>query len=136
MLKNFNRIEFEPGQIIIGQGEKGDHLAYIRDGRVEVVREVNGREEFVAELGQGDIIGEMSLITGEPRSASVRAIEKTSIFQINQRLFQYSLINEDLPILREIMIQLVKRLQRSEEKNGTYRSRIAALEEQLAQQGR
>ncbi len=136
MLKNFNRIEFEPGQIIIGQGEKGDHLAYIRDGRVEVVREVNGREEFVAELGQGDIIGEMSLITGEPRSASVRAIEKTSIFQINQRLFQYSLINEDLPILREIMIQLVKRLQRSEEKNGKYRSRIAALEEQLAQQGR
>ncbi len=136
MLKNFNRREFEPGQIIIGQGEEGDHLAYIKYGRVEVVREVNGRRELVAELGQGEIFGEMSLITGEPRSASVRAIEKTSIFQINQRLFQYSLINEDLPILREIMIQLVKRLQRSEAENGKYRSRIAALEEQLAQQGR
>jgi CRP/FNR family cyclic AMP-dependent transcriptional regulator len=57
--------------------EDGDSLYVIVDGRVRVVRERDGDEHRLAELGPGDFFGEMSLLDGRPRSATVVAEEDT-----------------------------------------------------------
>jgi len=66
------RVEFAAGESVIRQGQPGNSLYCILAGAVQVlVRSQDGAERSVARLGEGDVFGEMSLLTGEPRSASV-----------------------------------------------------------------
>ena len=130
--KTFETKLFEPGETIIAQGTEGGHLAYIMEGKVEVLKEIpDGEPEVVATLGTGDILGEMSLLTGQPRNASVRAAEKTWIIQVDERTFQMALINEELPIMKDMVTQIAKRLQQVEAKNMEYLARIQELEKKL-----
>jgi CRP-like cAMP-binding protein len=66
----FNRT-FQSGSVIFNQGEPGDSFYIIEDGEVEIIDEKNKRS--LAVLKQNDVMGEMSLITGELRSASAHA---------------------------------------------------------------
>lgn len=59
------------------EAEDGDSLYLIIDGRVRVIRERAGREEVLNHLGPGDFFGEMALLDGKPRSATVIAEEDT-----------------------------------------------------------
>ncbi len=130
--KTFETKLFEPGETIIAQGTEGGHLAYIMEGKVEVLKEIpDGEPEVVATLGTGDILGEMSLLTGQPRNASVRAAEKTWIIQVDERTFQMALINEELPIMKDMVTQIARRLQQVEAKNMEYLARIQELESKL-----
>ena len=66
---------FAPGQVICTEGEPSDHLYVVRDGRVRVLRHSgHGDQVTLTVLGPGDTLGELSLIDGRPRSASVEAL--------------------------------------------------------------
>src|SRR5262249_36996108 len=66
------------GEALVRQGEAGDSLFVIKAGRVRVdVRRANGQALTVATRGPTEFFGEMSLLTGEPRSASVIAETET-----------------------------------------------------------
>jgi len=67
------RLTFEPGQIIIRQGDSGDKFYLITRGEVEVVKELGNQESLLARLGSGQFFGEIELIYGRKRSATVRA---------------------------------------------------------------
>ena len=68
-----HRVVFPRGAVLMRQGEPGTSMFTIVSGKVTVsVREPDG-EHTVAELGPDDYVGEMSLLTGEPRSATVTA---------------------------------------------------------------
>src|SRR5205823_12764517 len=66
-------VSFEDGEAACRQGEPGDSLFVIARGRLGVYVDAGGRETQVATMGEGVCFGEMALLTGEPRSATVRA---------------------------------------------------------------
>ncbi len=67
------------------QGTVGTSLFIVADGEVEVVvRRAQGPDLKVATLGRGEVIGEMSLLTGEPRAATVRAVDGALVYEIGQ----------------------------------------------------
>ena len=67
---------FAAGERLIRRGDEGDCLMVIREGTVEVrVEDENGTIHKVDRLGVGGIVGEMALLTNEPRTADVWAIE-------------------------------------------------------------
>jgi CRP/FNR family transcriptional regulator, cyclic AMP receptor protein len=66
---------FAPGQVVFTEGEPSDHLYVVREGRVRVLmRSAHGEQVILSVLGPGDTLGELSIIDGEPRSASVEAL--------------------------------------------------------------
>ena len=71
------------GNIICNQGDAGDNFYVIRSGMVKVSSSVPGGELVRTYLSRGDYFGEISLLTGQPRSASCTALDTTDLVQIN-----------------------------------------------------
>ena len=69
-----SRAHYDQGQIIFRQGDLGRSFYIILDGRVQVFRQQGDREVEVATLGPGEFVGEMALLRGVRRTASVRAL--------------------------------------------------------------
>jgi len=75
---------FATGEVIMRQGDVSDALHVITRGRVRVERDQPGDTPLVlAELGAGDVIGEMGLLDGGPRSATVTALEDTETLELH-----------------------------------------------------
>jgi len=76
---------FSAGQIILSQGDVGDSLYIVQSGAVEVVLEHDGlRLESVAILGRYECFGEMSLFTGQKRSATVIALVDSTVLKLGR----------------------------------------------------
>jgi CPA1 family monovalent cation:H+ antiporter len=77
-------VTFLPGDIVIGEGEKGSALYILMRGSVEVVRGIDDAATRVALLGQGDIFGERALLHDEIRSATVRAVSALTLLRLTR----------------------------------------------------
>jgi len=84
--------------LIVRQGEEGDSMFIIYTGGIKVLVKSEGRKEIeVARKSEGAFFGEMSLLTGQPRTASIKAIGDTKVIVIDKEIFkQLILSNEDL----------------------------------------
>lgn len=81
---------FGPGAIVFNQGEPGDRLYVIKSGVLEVITQPvdNTPKVTVAFLGVGEIVGELALLTGSPRSATVRCPENAELFRLDKAVFE------------------------------------------------
>jgi CRP-like cAMP-binding protein len=80
---------FGRGNVLIHQGDEGDSFFIIQQGRVQVAVALEGSTEqtAVAVLGPRDFFGEMSLLAGDRRNATVRALEDTRVVVIDKDSF-------------------------------------------------
>jgi small-conductance mechanosensitive channel/CRP-like cAMP-binding protein len=78
------RIRFGKGEKIISQGEAGNSMFILVTGKVSVHVEREGRSQPVGHLGAGDCFGEISLLTGDPRSATVLATIDCEVMEIEK----------------------------------------------------
>lgn len=83
-----HREVFFTGQTIIAQGSAGRRAYYIEKGRVEILVRESPHTVKVCELGAGEIFGEMALVGHEERSATVRAMEDTTVTVISAHEFE------------------------------------------------
>lgn len=82
-------LRFGAGEDIIREGDQGDALYLVRTGNVTVLGQGPDRTEHeLASLGPGDLFGEQALVSGEPRSATVRAQEPVEVLRLDQEDFQ------------------------------------------------
>ncbi len=79
------QVTFLEGDIIIGEGERGDALYIIIRGTVRVSRERAGHGQALAELGQGDFFGETALLGDAVRTATVTAAMSTTLLRLSRR---------------------------------------------------
>ncbi|MBI4528226.1 MAG: anion permease [Deltaproteobacteria bacterium] len=85
ILGKLEEITFTAGTRIFSQGDPGDAFYLIQSGSVSVVLEGgDGRSETIAVLGPHHWFGEMALLSGEPRSATIRAIKDTTAWRLNR----------------------------------------------------
>lgn len=81
-------VEFEAGELIIEQDDTSDGAYILCHGMVKVYRLTDDGEEInLAVLGPGEILGEMSLIDDQPRSANVEAIQHTQLLLLTREDF-------------------------------------------------
>lgn len=84
-------VHFGRGEKLIEQGEDGDSMFILVDGKADVLVDRDGAQTRVASLGTGDCFGEMSLLTGEKRSATVVAVMDCEIVEIGKEILAKSL---------------------------------------------
>jgi CRP/FNR family cyclic AMP-dependent transcriptional regulator len=97
--------EIKNGAVLTREGASGDLAYVIARGRAEVNR--NGRT--LAMLGPGDVVGELSLIDGEPRSATVRARTDMAVLEIDGRDLR-RLLKRAPSVVRKLLEALSQRL--------------------------
>ncbi len=107
---------FKRGENLVEQGKNSGALFIILSGRARVVlsNEV-GREVILARVGQGDCIGEMSLIDGEPHSATVNAETQLDALVLGRLAFSQCLSASSL-LAEAVMRALVQRLRNADRK--------------------
>ena len=79
---------YAAGERIIGEGDAGDEFFIVQKGEVAVSIEHDGRSVEVARLQAGSFFGEMSLMTGAPRSATIRTLTPCTLLVVDKAAFQ------------------------------------------------
>ena len=90
------RQTFEPGEVIVRQGELADKFYIITRGQAEVLRERDGEEILVSRLGTGQYFGEIGLMHGGRRTATVRAADKMEVMSLDRDTFGGLMEESDL----------------------------------------
>jgi CRP/FNR family transcriptional regulator, cyclic AMP receptor protein len=100
-----DELDLEAGRTLTKQGTRGQEFVVIADGAADVVR--NGKR--VNKLASGDFLGEIALITAQPRTATVKTTEPTRILVINAGDFRRLL--RRMPSIQEKVLEaLAERL--------------------------
>ena len=108
--KHADEVELKAGNVLTKQGEMGLEFLLLVEGSARVER--NGK--VIARLTSGDFFGEMSLIDGKPRTATVIADTPVTLLAIHRRSFHYLL--DSIPGLsRKIIVALCERLRKADE---------------------
>jgi CRP/FNR family transcriptional regulator, cyclic AMP receptor protein len=103
------------GEVVVRQGDEGTALFLIVSGLAEVTRD----GQAVVTLGPGEYFGELALLDGSPRSASVTASSGLSLLVLGQREF-VAVIDEWPGVARKLLIQLATRLRDAEQETVTH----------------
>lgn len=114
-------VHFGRGETIIRQGESGDSMFIMVEGEAQVTAERNGLSRHVAGIKGGDCFGEMSLLTGEQRSATIVAHSDCQVVEIDK-----SVLGQSLKENPELLAQLSELLaQRQLENRDTFAGQTA-----------
>ncbi len=79
---------FPPGALIVEEGEPGDRAYIVSHGTCEVFRTSGERAEILRTVGPGGVIGEVALLTGAPRVASVRALTEVAVLVVTREALE------------------------------------------------
>lgn len=107
--------QFSDGEIIIKQGDEGDCLFVIQQGKVAVIDETDGIENKLAELKVSEFFGEMGLFEKDVRSCTIKAIGDTKVLTIDKKNF-YRTIQKDPSIAYRLLEKMSFRLRETNKK--------------------
>lgn len=114
----------QASEIIFDAGETSQEVYLILKGRVRILGNVDLDDQRrihpgFSELGQGEMFGELPLFDGQPRSASVMALEETELAVLDSRRLMAFLDNHPelgYPIYKELILTLVARLRKANQR--------------------
>jgi CRP/FNR family transcriptional regulator len=131
--------QFEPGQTVFREGDASDTCYVVREGHARAVRSHgDGRTITLATFGPGDIFGELAMFEDERRSATVEAIEPTSVVAVLGPDMR-RLMGEHPEIATRLVVALGRRLREMNERLSrqsfqTVQSRVAVVLSELVAQ--
>lgn len=105
---------YQDGEIIVSQGEIGDHMYVVQEGFVEVLIESGDRQVVLNLLGKNEFFGEMAIFEHEIRTATVRALGPARVLTVDHKnLLQR--IHEDPSLAYRVMEVMSNRIDKLSE---------------------
>lgn len=109
LISNAKKGVYGPPEQIVKQGDEGSSLFYVAEGSLEVmINQEDGSALKVAELKSGDIFGEMALLIGQRRTATVIAVTEVALYEISKEIIS-PVIDHRREILNDMSLLLAKR---------------------------
>jgi CRP-like cAMP-binding protein len=97
--------QYQAGDVVFREGDKGDAWFVLYRGAVEVLKHGATGEKRIAELGSQACFGEISILDGSPRSATIRATEDSVAFRVPREAFG-GLIDDDHLVAYKLLHQM------------------------------
>ncbi|MFP4516330.1 MAG: protein kinase domain-containing protein [Desulfovibrionales bacterium] len=107
LLTHVTRRRLCAGGRLFDQGEPGDAVYLIQEGYCRVCIKVGDQVHEVNHMGRGEILGEMAVITGEPRSAAVHAVTDACLWKLEKEHFERAA--GQYPEIRDFLTEIVAR---------------------------
>jgi CRP-like cAMP-binding protein len=82
-----NERRYAAGEIIYREGDKSDFAYFIKQGRVEILKNEAGGVRQVTVMGEGEIFGEMGVVLDQPRSVTARALNEVAVRTVSRSSF-------------------------------------------------
>jgi tetratricopeptide (TPR) repeat protein len=95
------------GSVIISEGDPGTSMYLIVSGGVKVYTRGGGSTVYLAQLGEGDFFGEVSVLTGKPRTATITASQRTELLRLDREKLDNTLAAH--PGIRKVLDDFYKR---------------------------
>lgn len=105
----FSGVRLVTGDVLLREGEEADSVYVVRHGRLRSSVAEGDRSEVIGEIGKGEVVGEMALLTNEPRSATVEAIRDSELYRLSSESFARLLL-EQPEVMRPFAAAVVNRL--------------------------
>ncbi|MEM0923741.1 MAG: cyclic nucleotide-binding domain-containing protein [Pseudomonadota bacterium] len=102
-------LRFRAGERLFEQGSEGDTAFVLLEGVVDVLIQAGEEESLVAELGHGEIFGEIAALTDQPRTSTIRAKTEIEVLQLDKQTI-LALMREFPDIALELIRILANRL--------------------------
>jgi CRP-like cAMP-binding protein len=102
-------VEYSPNEIIFCEFEPGTEFYFIQSGRVRIVKVINNREKTLDVLTTGDVFGEMSILEGEPRSATAIAMDRVKLLKFHRDNFD-ALLEGNPQLAYKLLLIFSKRI--------------------------
>jgi len=106
--------EFPRGAVLFREGEPGRDMFVVHEGRVRISKSAGGQEAVLGMLGPGEFFGEMSILSGNPRSATAACDTACKLLVVEQRTFE-AMIRGHGEIALRMIRTLAERLQQANE---------------------
>src|SRR5256885_14835398 len=100
----------DEGRVIIAEGDPGSSMYLIASGEVKVYTRSSGKNGgslYLAKLGDGDFFGEVSVLTGKPRTATITASQRTELLRLDKEKLDNALAR--YPGIRKVLDDFYKR---------------------------
>ena len=125
LIKSSHPVEVAKGSVLMKQGDTGSSMFIIMEGAASVTIETDtGRSHEVNILAAGDVVGEMSLLTGVPRNATVSALTRVRVLEITKDAI--ATVLERSPGLAE---RFSKVLAERQQRNAEFANRLIKTDE-------
>ncbi|MFB9864290.1 cyclic nucleotide-binding domain-containing protein [Rufibacter immobilis] len=98
-------LHLEPDTQLFAKGDQGDSMYFVYKGKVRI----HDEEHTFATLGENEILGELSILDAEPRSATATTLEETILLKLEREPF-YEIMISNAEVLKGILKTLCKRL--------------------------
>ncbi len=131
LIANAHILRFGRGEAIIKQGDDGCSMFIVLSGEVDVFVSANGEDVHVAKISAGEAFGEMCMLTGETRSATIVARTDTDIWEIRRSVLQ-PLLQESTTMLERMSDLLARRKMETEGIVASQTQHLATKEKQEA----
>lgn len=106
---------YPKGSTLFYEGDPGDYLVVVLKGRVRIaLLDADGQETIVRDLGPLEVMGELSLLDGQPRSATAIAVERTQVLRVARAAF-LSLLQSRPSFALSVLIRMAADLRRATE---------------------
>jgi hypothetical protein len=108
IIKGLSFVGCEPGDVLVGEGAPGDSMFVIVSGRAKAyVRDRKGNYMKIKELSEGDFFGEVSVLTGKPRTATITAATEVELLELDKPTLDG--ITQKYPRVREVLQEFQKK---------------------------
>jgi CRP-like cAMP-binding protein len=106
-------VRFEPGEVVVRQGDAADAVYIIAEGEAEVwLKDDDGRDIQLNLMGRHSLFGEIGVLCNGRRTTTVRAKDRVTTFKITAKLF-LDLVRQSPEIGMQVMTVLAQRLERT-----------------------
>lgn len=120
------------GREIFAQGTPSNHAFIVEKGELEVLMETDGHTVKLAEIGPGEIFGEMGVLEKEVRMATVRAVTATTVRAIDRSDIEDRIAKLEDPVVKALIEGFTKRLRNTSVDNAKHFRNLAEFQGRMA----